>query len=520
MSKTLLKSTGTVSAMTLLSRISGLVRDIVLAQLIGTLAVADAFFVAFRIPNFLRRIFGEGAFAVAFVPVLADYRANRTPLEGRAFIDVMTGRLGLILLVLTALGVALAPSVVTVIAPGFLTEPDKFNATVDALRLTFPYLFFISLVAMSAGILNTCGRFAVPATTPILLNLCLIGAALGLAPVMHNAAVALGAGVFIAGVAQLVFQVPFLRREEMLPRPSLGTNAIPEVSAGREGASRVFRLMLPALFGTSVAQINLLVNTFLASFLVTGSVSWLYYSDRLMEFPLGVFGIALATVILPKLSEQHATQSMDVFSNMLDWALRWALLIGVPATVALVILAKPMLTTLFQYRVFSPHDVEMASRSLVAFSLGLVGYVLVKVLAPGFYARQDTRTPVRVGVIAMIVNVLVSLALVVPMAHVGLALAPSIAAIVNAWLLLRILRREAIYRPLAGWGGFALRIGVASAVMGGVLWWGVGEATTWITATALERIGRLAFWIVAGALLYFLGILLLGVKPRQLLLKD
>ncbi len=506
--------------MTLLSRVSGLLRDIVLAQSVGATLLADAFFMAFRIPNFFRRIFAEGAFSVAFVPVLVEFRANRRETEARAFIDTMAGRLGLVLLILTVIGIAFAPAITGIVAPGFRDDPVKFAATVDALRFTFPYLFFISMVAMAAGVFNSYGRFAVPAVTPVWLNLCLIFAALMWIPVFPNAAVALAAGVLLAGIIQLAFQVPFLRRDAVLPRPRLGFGATTEAGAGREGSSRVFRLMAPAVFGTSVAQINLLVNTVLASFLVTGSVSWLYYSDRLIEFPVGVFGVALGTVMLPKLSEHHVAESMQRFSELLDWGLRFTALIATPAMVGLIVLAKPLLITMFQYRAFTPHDVDMASRSLVAFALGLIGFVMVRVLAPGFYARQDTRTPVRVGLIALIVNIPLCAVLVWPLGHVGLALAPSIAAIANAMLLLRTLRRTDLYRPMPGWGALLLRVAVASTAMAAVLWWGAGDASQWSADSVMVRVGRLVLWVSVGAAVYFLGILSLGLRPRHLRLQE
>jgi len=505
----LFRSTAAVSGMTFLSRISGLVRDVIFARTIGTDLVADAFFVAFRIPNFLRRVFGEGAFAVAFVPVFAELRQKQPREQVQFFLDVMTGRLGLILISITLLGVVGAPLLVMGIAPGFIGDAEKFTATVDALRITFPYLFFISLVAMAGGILNTVGRFAIPAATPILLNLCLIGAALMLVPMMGNAAVALAVGVLVAGAVQLAFQAPFLAREGLFPRPRLGPR--------NEYVHRVFMLMLPALFGVSVAQINLLINTQLASFLVTGSVSWLYYADRLMEFPVGVFGIALATVILPSLSRMHADESPEKFSRLLDWSLRWVALITVPAAVALIVLAQPLLATLFQYGAFGPNDVVMAGNALVAFSVGLVPFVLIKVLAPGFYARQNTKTPVRIGVIAMVVNIVLAVILVFPLAHTGLALATSLAAIVNAGLLYLKLRQEAVYLPGAGWLRFALQVAAASVAMGALLWWLSGDLQAWLDATLWRRIGWLTVLVVAGAVVYAGVILAAGVRPRQLM---
>lgn len=516
MSKKLLKSTFVVGAMTFASRVTGLIRDIAFAQFLGTGLFADAFFVAFRIPNFLRRIFGEGAFSVAFVPVFSEYVHKKDRNDARAFLDLMAGRLGLILLSLTGAGIVLAPLLVAVVAPGFISDTAKFNATIEALRFTFPYLFFIAFVAMAGGILNTCHRFAIPALTPVLLNLCLIAAVYLLVPRMDNAARALALGVLIAGAAQLLLQLPFLRKEGFLPRPRFR----PDDSADgrdREGVSRVFKLMLPALFGVSVAQINLLINTLLASFLITGSVSWLYYSDRLMEFPLGVFGIALGTVILPSLSATHAAKSGEEFSATLNWAVRWVFLISVPAAVALAVLAFPLVATIFHYGAFGDNDVRMASRSLVAFSAGLVAFVLVKVLAPGFYARQNTRTPVRAGVIAMIVNALASLALVLPMAHVGLALATSIAGFVNSAVLFLELRKENIFRPETGWVSYLVRVVVAAAIMGGVIGYGTFDPSWWLDATLWPRVGRLTIWIGAGLVTYFGVLFLLGVRMHQLL---
>jgi putative peptidoglycan lipid II flippase len=509
----LIKHTAVTGAMTLLSRVSGLVRDIVFARLIGASAFpgADAFYVAFRIPNFFRRLFGEGAFSQAFVPVFAEYRARRDTDAQRAFLDHMTGVLAAVLFLITALGVIAAPWVVAALAPGFLRQAEKFALTVELLRLTFPYLFFISLVALAAGILNTCGRFGAAAFTPVLLNLCLIAAALWLAPYFAEPVVALAWGVLIAGVVQLGFQLPFLARLGLLPRPRLrGGDA--------EGVRRVVRLMLPALFGVSIAQINMLVNTLLASFLVTGSVSWLYYADRLMEFPLGVFGIAIATVILPQLSTQHANGAHEDFSRLLDWALRWVWLIGLPATVGLVVLAEPILVTLFYYGAFSAYDVRMSAQALAAFALGLPGFILVKVLAPGFYARQDTRTPVRIGAAAMGVNIVLSLLFIRPFAHTGLALAISAAAWVNAaWLYLR-LRRLGVYRPSAGWARFLIKIGASCGVLAALLLWGAGESQLWLAATVWERLGRLTFWVVAGIMVYIGSVFAFGVRPAELTL--
>ncbi|MDA8363308.1 MAG: murein biosynthesis integral membrane protein MurJ [Gammaproteobacteria bacterium] len=513
MSRKLIKSTLLIGAITLISRIAGLVRDMTFAHLIGAGSgvAADAFYVAFRVPNFLRRIFGEGAFSQAFVPVFSEYKTRNDADATRMFVDHVAGLLAAVLLVVAVIGVLAAPLLVTVLAPGFLAVPEKFQLTVQMLRITFPYILFISLVSMSAGILNTYGRFAVPAFTPVLLNLSLIGAALLLAPHMHIPVIALAWGVAIAGVAQLLFQLPFLMRLRLLPRPKPALHD--------EGVRRVFRLMAPGIFGVSVSQINLLIDTLLASFLVTGSVSWLYYSDRLMEFPVGVFGIALGTVILPSLSVKHVRASHEAFSHTLDWAIRLVLLVGFPATVGLIILRGPMLATLFRYGAFGAHDVIMASRSLMAFAFGLTGFLLIRVLAPGYYARQDTKTPVRIGVVALVSNMVLSLSLIYPLAHAGLALATSLSAYINAGLLLRGLVRQKVYRPGPGFGGYAARLAVASLVMGVVLWWGAGALSGWLHDRALERAGRLAIWVVAGMLVYAGMLLLLGIRPRQLVLQ-
>jgi len=511
-----IKNVGTVGSMTLVSRITGLVRDIAFAQFLGSGALADAFFVAFRIPNFFRRIFGEGALSVAFVPVYSEFETRYPPAEVRAFLNLMAGRLGLVLVLFTVGGVVGAPALVNVMAPGFVDDPVRFESTVSALRLTFPYLFFISLVALAGGILNTHDRFSAPAATPILLNLCLIGTVWLFVPSSQNAAVALGGGVLVAGLVQLGFQLPFLRRVDRLPSPRLRARSDDE-KAGAKGVGQVLRLMVPAIFGVSIAQINLLINTVLASFLVTGSVSWLYYSDRLMEFPLGVFGVALATVILPMLSRQVAESDDDNYRKTLDWALRLVFLICLPAAAGLAVLAFPLMVTLFQYGAFSADDAVMASRALTAFALGLTGFVLVKVLAPGFYARKDTRTPVTVGAIAMIVNALVALALVWHLAHVGLALATSVAGLVNALLLYLRLKSSGHFQKGAGWPLFLARVVLATLAMSALLYIGQGESTQWLEATLFQRVGWLLVWIISAALAYFAALYLMGLRIHRLL---
>lgn len=507
--KALLKSTGIVSAMTSLSRVSGFIRDMVYAQMFGAGAGTDAFFVAFRIPNFLRRLSAEGAFSQAFVPVFSEYQTQRSRAELQELVDQVAGTLGAILFLITAIGVLAAPLLILLFAPGFTTDASKFDLTVAMLRITFPYLLFISLTAFAGGILNSCGRFAIPAITPVLLNLTMIAAALWLAPLMERPVMGLAWGVFIAGIVQLGFQIPFLLQIKLLPRPRWGWAA--------QGVQKILKLMLPALFGSSVAQVNLLIDTVLASFLVSGSVSWLYYSDRLVEFPLGIFGVALGTVILPKLSRHHASAESVHFSLTLDWALRWALLIGIPATVALVILSGPILATLFQYGEFDSHDVIMSTRSLMAFALGLVAFILIKVLAPGFYARQDTRTPVKYGLIAMGANTAMTLIFIWPLAHAGLALSTALAAFINAGLLFLTLLRQGIYQPRPGWPTFLLQLGCANLAMGLVLWFGAGDLASWLHAGSKVKLWHLSWLIAAGGAGYLFTILAVGIRPKHLL---
>lgn len=510
----LLQSTAAFGSMTVLSRITGLIRDILFAQFMGSTLVADAFFVAFRIPNFFRRIFGEGAFSAAFVPVYTQQRLSSEPDEVLSFVNIVTGRLMLALVSLTVIGIVLAPIFITVLAPGFRADADKFQLTVDCLRITFPYVLFVCLVALSAAILNTHGRFAAPAATPILLNVALIAAALWITRITDNVAIAVSIGVFIAGIIQLAFQLPFLSKAGVLPRPKLKQKQSREAE---KGAKEVYRLMLPAVFGASVAQLNLVVNTFIASFLVTGSVSWLYYSDRLMEFPLGVFGVALGSVLLPRLSKEHAERSREEFSRLLDWGLRWCLLIALPATVGLITLAECMVAALFYHGEFTKTDVIMSARALVAFSIGLTALVAVRTLSPGFFARNDTKTPVRAGVYAMIINAIAAVALVFPLEHVGLAAATSIAAFVNAGLLLWWLIRDKVFVLRFDWLLFSLRVSAATFIMWFVLTeYLVPPLDVWLENSVLVQVLLLLGFIMAGAIIYGLCLLASGIRPAQL----
>ncbi len=471
----LLRSSGVVSFFTMLSRVLGLARDIIFARVIGAEALADVFFVAFKIPNFFRRLFAEGAFAQAFVPVLGEYRQNGSQAALKQLINRVFGTLGMALLALTLVIVVAAPFFAALFAPKwYLNDPFKFNATAEMLRITFPYLLFISMTGVAGGILNSYDRFAVPAFTPVLLNMSLIFAALIAAPWFDQPTYALAWGVFAAGAIQFCFQLPFLARVHMLP--------IPVVDWRHPGVKKILKLMGPAIFGVSVSQINLMLDTMLATFLPTGSVSWLYYSDRLSELPLGVFAVAIATVILPNLSRHHAASSVEAYSQTLDWALRMVLLIAVPAAAALMLLAEPILATLFLYgEVMTPRDMSMASLSLRAYSLGLIAFMLIKVLAPGFFARQDMRTPVRIGVIAMVSNMFLNLLLVIPLhfywqvGHVGLALATSLSAFLNALLLFLALRSKAIYLPGRAWLRFLATLLLAVTLMVATLIWLCGH---------------------------------------------
>ncbi|MEO5343757.1 MAG: murein biosynthesis integral membrane protein MurJ [Gammaproteobacteria bacterium SHHR-1] len=503
----LIRALAKVSSNTLVSRVLGFVRDLVLAHVFGANSHTDAFFVAFKIPNFMRRLFAEGAFATAFVPVLSEYKVKRSFAELKAFVDTVGGSLGLVLLGVTLVGVAGAPLLVMVFAPGFADDPGKLELAGQMLRLTFPYLLFISLTAFAGGILNAYNRFAIPAFTPVLLNLSLIGCALWLAPRMQEPIVALAWGVLIAGIAQLTFQLPFLNKLRLVPRL--------RVNFRDEGVRRILRLMLPALFGVSVTQISLLLDTLIASFLISGSISWLYYSDRLMEFPLGIIGVALGTVILPNLSHRHAEASPEGFSRAIDWGLRWVLLLGLPASVGLALLAEPIIATLFQSAVFTPADVAMTQRSLMAYALGLLAFISIKVLATGYYARQDTKTPVKIAIKAMAANMLLNILLVFPLAHAGLALATSLSGMLNAFLLYRGLRLAQVYLPLPGWRERIGRVLLATLLMGLLLWFGAKEVGDWVEIEREQRIWGLLLLVGAGGGSYFLLLWLLGIGKRD-----
>jgi len=512
----LLKSTLSVGSATIVSRLLGFVRDMVFARYFGASGATDAFFLAFKIPNFMRRLFAEGSFSLAFVPILSEVRASGDQKALRDLIDHVSGTLLSILLIVTATGILAAPAVLSIFAPGWLLDGrPEFWLSAEMLRSTFPYILLISLTALSGGILNTFDRFLVPALTPVLLNVSMIAAAMLLSAHMEVPVMAMAWGVLAAGIAQLLIQVPALIRLGLMPRPRWGWR--------HAGVRRIMRLMIPTLLGSSVAQVNLLVDSVVATFLISGSVTWLYYSDRLMEFPLGVFGVALSTVILPNLSRKFAQQSTEAFSATMDWALRLALIITMPAALGLTVLAAPILITTFQYDAFLPEDVEMTSFSLSAYALGLPAFIAVKVLAPGFYARQDTRTPVRFAIVSMVSNMFLNLLFVGVFLllhfkgpHTGLALASSFAAYLNATMLFRNLRRQGVYRPEHGWGRVIFSVTLACLLMVAVLTSQYGTLDHWLKATAHHRAWMLTLLITGGGLVYFVSLFGAGLRKHHL----
>jgi len=509
----LLKSSAVVGMMTLISRVLGLVRDVLLAGLLGANAYADAFYIAFKVPNFLRRLFAEGAFSQAFVPVLSEYRTQRDIQEVRDLIDHVAGALGGSLLVVTGVVLVAAPWITIVFAPGFRADPAKFALTAELFRIMFPYLFLISMTGFIGAILNSYGRFATPALTPVWLNVVQIATATIAAPFFPDPVYALAWGVFVAGCIQFLFQLPFVARLHLLPRPKLNLQ--------HEGVRRILRLMVPALFGVSVSQINLLLDTILASFLPEGSVTWLSYAERMSEMPLGIFAIAISTVILPSLSRKNSDRSAQDFARTMDWAIRLVLLIALPSMVAFVVLAKPILTTLFLRGKMTAGDITMSAYSLQAMALGLVAFMLIKVLAPGFYARQDLRTPVRIGIIAMVSNMVLNLILVIPLhqhlklGHVGLSLATTLAGFINAGLLLRGLHANGSLHWQPGTLSQIARFAVAAAFMGLLLCVTSPVDAVWQALPALQRAALLAGLCSAGVAGYFAVLFALGLRPRH-----
>ena len=518
----LLRSGAIFSAMTMISRVLGLVRDAVFARYFPVDGAYEAFLVAFRIPNLMRRLVAEGAFSLAFVPVLSEYKQKRSRAELKDLIDHVAGTLALILLIISIIGVLASPWIIASFAAGFEgKEGARPELATDLLRITFPYILFISLSALIAGILNTFQNFAIPALTPVLLNIVLIISAVWVAPLFDDPVTALAWGVLFGGIVQLAFQVPFVYRLGLLPTPKFKWR--------HTGVNKIMKLMAPAIIGSSAAQINLLLNTFIASFLVVGSMGWLYYSDRFVELPLALFGVAIGTVILPKLSQDHAdyqigSEAKEAFSATLDWAIRIGLLIALPATAGLVLLAMPILVTVIGYGAFTWHDTQMSALSLMTYALGLPAFILVKILAPGFYARQDTKTPVKIGLIAIGTNMLLNVAIVLPWflsghtgAHAGLALSTALAAYVNAGLLFYVLYKQGIFQAQRGWLRYGLKIMVATALMSTLLYVFIPADLWWKQAAAIERIMCLLLLIAVAMSSFFATLYLLRLNIRQLL---
>jgi putative peptidoglycan lipid II flippase len=503
----LLKALATVSSLTLLSRITGFIRDLLIARAFGAGMLTDAFFVAFKLPNLLRRLFAEGAFSQAFVPILAEYKNKNGEEASRQLVNRVASLLTLVLIAVAALGILGAPLLVYISAPGFADEPAKFDLTVLLTRITFPYIAFMSLVALSAGVLNTWSRFSIPAFTPVLLNVAMILGATVLAKHFDPPVLALAWGVLLGGALQLALQIPALMRLNMLPRPTLDFSD--------PGVRRILILMGPATLGVSVAQISLLINTIFASFLGTGSVSWLYYADRLMEFPAGMLGVALGTILLPSLAKHYADESPEEYSRLLDWGLRLTILLALPAAAALAVLAVPLISTLFFYGEFTEHDMWMTRQALVAYSLGLLGLILVKVLAPGFYARQNIRTPVKVGIFTLLATQMMNLAFIWQLKHAGLALAIGLGSCLNAAILFRLLVKHEIYSPQPGWGRFFLKVLIALAAMCGALLLAAGNARDWIELGFSMRALWLAGLVFLGAGVYFAALWMLGIRLDQ-----
>ncbi|MBE4729767.1 murein biosynthesis integral membrane protein MurJ [Vibrio parahaemolyticus] len=515
MSKRLLKSGMIVSAMTLISRVLGLVRDVVVANLMGAGASADVFFFANKIPNFLRRLFAEGAFSQAFVPVLTENHAQGNMDKTRELIARAAGTLGVIVSIVTVLGVLGSGVVTALFGFGWFLDwmhggpaAEKFELASLMLKITFPYLWFITFVALSGAILNTLGKFAVSSFTPVFLNVMIILAAWFISPQMSQPEIGLAIGVFLGGLVQFLFQIPFLIKAGVMVKPKWGWRD--------PGVVKIRTLMIPALFGVSVSQINLLFDTFIASFLQTGSISWLYYSDRLLEFPLGLFGIAIATVILPALSRKHVDSQSEGFAHTMDWGVRMVTLLGIPAMLGLMALAKPMLMVLFMRGEFSPQDVHQASLSLLAYASGLLNFMLIKVLAPGYYSRQDTKTPVKYGIIAMVTNMVFNAIFAYFYGYVGLAIATALSAFVNMALLYRGLHIAGVYQITKRTVFFIIRLVVAGAAMVAAILWQLEDMSVWLEWSFAHRSGMLGTLIGLGAAVYLAVLFLTGVRLKDL----
>lgn len=508
----LIKAAATVSSLTLLSRITGVVRDMLIARYFGSSAATDAFYVAFRLPNMLRRLFAEGAFQQAFVPMLSDVKATKSEEEVRSFIDRVFSLLASVLLLVSILGVLIAPALVWLIAGGLAENPEGFDLATEMTRWMFPYIFFMSLVAMSAGVLNTWKHFAIPAFTPVLLNLSFIAFTLLLTPHLQEPIFALAAAVIVGGVLQLGIQIPSLKKLGVLPHPVSPLKALKD-----SAVIRVMKLMIPALFGVGVAQLSLLINTNIASRLGTGSVTWLSFADRLMEFPTALLGVALGSVLLPSLSASFAKNDLVRYNALLDNGLRLVVLLAIPAAAGLGLMAEALVAFLYQGKNFLVFDVHQTSLAVMGYSFGLLGLIAIKILAPAFYARKDIRTPVKVAAVSLVCVQLCNIVFVPLFAHAGLALSVGVGSCINAATLLVILIRRGQYQPIAGWGLWFTRIIVATVAMSaaiiflqqGVDW--AGMQSEWV-----KRAGLVLLYIIAALIVYFGLLVVMGLRPRHL----
>jgi putative peptidoglycan lipid II flippase len=506
------KTLAAIFGMTMISRVTGLMRELLIARAFGASAYTDAFNVAFRIPNLLRRLFAEGAFSQAFVPILAEYKNQKGDAATKQLVDHVATILVWSLLLTCFVGIVAAPVIVYMIAAGLKSEPGAFNTSVLMTRIMFPYIGFMSFVALAGGILNTWRQFKVPAFTPVLLNLSFISASLFLAPHMKQPIYALAVAVFVGGVLQLAIQIPALRRIGMLPNISWNFKA----AAADSGVRRVLRQMVPATFAVSVSQISLIINTNIASHLEKGSVSWLGYADRLMELPTALLGVALGTILLPSLSKAHAQRDSDEYSALLDWGLRLTFLLALPAAVGLATLSVPLTTTLYHYGKFDAVSVMMTSRALIAYGIGLIGLILVKILAPGFYAKQDIRTPVKIAIVVMIATQIMNALFVPWIAHAGLALSIGVGACLNATMLYWGLSKRGIYVPNKGWGLFLIKLMGALFLLAGIALWTAGHFD-WIALRAQPalRVGALAIVMAACGTGYFGALFAMGFRLKD-----
>ncbi|MGP1931287.1 MAG: murein biosynthesis integral membrane protein MurJ [Arsenophonus sp. ET-YP4-MAG3] len=503
----LLKSLAMISFITIFSRILGFIRDVIITRFFGANAATDAFFVAFKLPNLLRRIFAEGAFSQAFVPILVEYKNQKGDEATRTFITYVSGLLTLILAIITLAEILVAPWIVYITAPGFIATPDKFDLTVRLLRITFPYIFLISLVSLMGAVLNNWNRFSVPAFAPILLNISMIISMLLLAPYCKPPIIALAWGVFAGGILQFLYQLPFLQKIGML--------VLPRISFRNRGVWRVIKLMGPAIIGVSVSQISLIINTIFASFLQSGSVSWIYYADRLIELPTGVLGVALTTILLPSMAKSFSSGDYKKYQCLMDWGLRLCFLLVLPCSISLIILAYPLTVSLFQYGNFTSYDTIMTQRALIAYCIGLIGLIIIKVLASGFYSRQDVKTPVKIAIITLILTQLMNLVFIGPLKHAGLALSISLAACFNALMLYWQLRRQAIFIPLLGWKKFLFKLFGALIIMVAMLLLILNFMPIWEHGNMLTRIIRLLFVVFTGAITYFTALFIFGFRFRD-----